>query len=125
MKIILTAQSPDIESDIDPRFGRGAYFLIVDLDTLDWQAVINPAKSTSGGAGIRAAQFVSEQNCSAVISGDFGPNAFEALSAAGITMYTFGPYRTVNEALDGYKSGQLKPLNSPTRLDQAGHKASL
>jgi len=124
MKIILTASSPDINSEIDPRFGRGAYFLIVDLETLDWQAKPNPGKSASGGAGIRAAQFVSEQNCAAVVSGDFGPNAFEALSAAGVSMYTFGPYRTVSEAIDGFKSGQLKPLSSPTQPEHAGYKAS-
>jgi predicted Fe-Mo cluster-binding NifX family protein len=123
MKIILTASSPEIDSSVDPRFGRGAYFLIVDPETLDWQAKPNPGKSASGGAGIRAAQFVSEQGCSAVISGDFGPNAFEALSEAGISMYTFGTYRTVLEAIDGFKSGQLKLLNSPTRPEHAGQKA--
>jgi predicted Fe-Mo cluster-binding NifX family protein len=116
MNIILTALAPNIDSEIDPRFGRGAYFLIIDPDSLDWKAVPNPGKSASGGAGIRAAQFVSEHNCTAVISGDFGPNAFDALSAAGISMYTFGPFQTVNEALDGFKSGQLTPLSSASRL---------
>ena len=125
MKILLTAVSPGLDSEIDPRFGRGAYFLIVDPDTSDWQAEPNPAKSASGGAGIRAAQFVSEHDCSAVISGDFGPNAFDALTEAGISMYTYGPYRTVNEALAGFKSGQLESFSSPTHPDQAGHKANI
>ena len=124
MKIAVTSQGNNLDSQIDPRFGRGAYFLIVDPETLDWQAEPNPGKSASGGAGIRAAQFVSEQGCSAVISGDFGPNAFEALAAAGISMYIFSPYRTVLEAIDGFKSGQLKPLSSPTQSERTGRRAS-
>ena len=124
MKIIVTASSPAIEAEIDPRFGRGSYFLIIDPDTLAWQAEPNPGKTAPGGAGIRAAQFVSEQDCAAVISGDFGPNAFEALTAAGVAMYTFGTCQTVNEVLTGYKDGQLEPFNNPTHSERARHKGA-
>jgi predicted Fe-Mo cluster-binding NifX family protein len=113
MKIILTTISPDINSEIDKRFGRGACFLIVDLDTLEWKAVPNPALNATGGAGIQAAQFVADQRCEAVISGDFGPNAYNALKAAGISMYQFGSCRTVQEAIQRFKAGQIKPLAAP------------
>ena len=95
MKIILTAISPSIDSNVDQRFGRGAYFLIVDPDTLEWQAQPNPGVGAPGGAGTLAAQFASNQNVSSVISGDFGPNAYNALQAAGIAMYLFGASTTV------------------------------
>jgi predicted Fe-Mo cluster-binding NifX family protein len=51
---------------------------------------------------------------SRVISGDFGPNAFDALNAAGISMYLFGSCHTVQEAIQSYKLGQLEQLTSPT-----------
>lgn len=114
MKILLTTVSPDIESEMDPRFGRGACFLIVDPHTLEWQAIQNPAIQAPGGAGVQAAQFVVDHQCDAVISGDFGPNAYNALNAAGIPMYLFGPSRTVKEVIERFNSGQLEPISAPS-----------
>jgi len=118
MKLIITAASPGIDAQIDPRFGRGAHFIIVDPDTMEWQALPNPAMNAHGGAGTRAAQFVTDQKCSTVISGDFGPNAFDALNAAGISMYLFGSCHTVQEAIQSFKMGQLEQLTSPTGTGQ-------
>ncbi len=114
MKLIITAVSPGMDAEVDPRFGRGAYFVIVNPDTMDWQTMPNPASDSRGGAGIRAAQFVAEQKCDAVISGDFGPNAADALRAAGVSMYLFGSCHTVEEAIQAYKSGKLEKLTSST-----------
>jgi predicted Fe-Mo cluster-binding NifX family protein len=99
MKVILTTTSPGFDSDIDPRFGRGAYLLVVDTDNLKWEAHPNPGLNASGGAGIKAAQFVNDQNAVAVISGDFGPYAFDALQAAGIAMYLYGDCPKVAQAI--------------------------
>ena len=65
MKIILTATSPSIDSNVDPRFGRGAYLIVVDTDTLEWQAHPNPGVNASGGAGTQAAQFAANQKAEA------------------------------------------------------------
>lgn len=121
MKIVLTTQIPDLEAELDPRFGRGAYFLIVDPETLEWQSMPNPALNASGGAGIRAAQALTEAGCQAVVSGDFGPNAYEALSEAGIAMYLFGSCRTVREALERFNAGQLEQLSAPSRPGHTKH----
>ncbi len=118
MKIILTTVSPSIDSEVDSRFGRGAYFLVVDPETLEWLAHPNPGLNASGGAGTLAAQFVANQHAEAVISGDFGPNAYSALQPAGVAMYRFGACRTVREALEHFKAGQLKCVEAPT---SAGH----
>jgi len=118
MKIILTSLSPDILSVIDPRFGRSACFLFVDPETLEWQALLNPAISAPGGAGIQAAQVVVDHQCSAVISGDFGPNAYNALKAAGVPMYLFGSCRTIQDAIERFKAGQLEQIGAPA---PAGH----
>ncbi|MBU4225699.1 MAG: NifB/NifX family molybdenum-iron cluster-binding protein [Chloroflexi bacterium] len=114
MKIVITVTSPKIDSEVDSRFGRGAYFLVVDPDTLEWQAHPNPGVSASGGAGTLAAQFVADQKAEAVISGDFGPNAYGALQAAGIAMYLFGLSRTGREAIERFKAGQLERVGAPT-----------
>jgi len=88
MKLAITGGTPQIETQLERRFGRCAYFIIVDTETRAWEAFPNPAAEARGGAGTQAAQFLANQGVEAVISGDFGPNAFTALDAASIQMYT-------------------------------------
>jgi predicted Fe-Mo cluster-binding NifX family protein len=114
MKIILTATSPSIDSKVDVRFGRGAFLIVVDPDTLEWQAHPNSGAGAMGGAGTLAAQFAANQKAEAVISGDFGPNAYNALQAADITMYLFGASATVKEAIEHFKAGQLERVGAST-----------
>lgn len=114
MKIILTATSPSIDSSVDARFGRGAYLIIADPDTMEWQAHANPGVSAWGGAGSQTAQLVASHKAEAVISGDFGPNAYNALQTAGIAMYQFGTCTTVKQAIEQYKAGQLLRVDGPT-----------
>lgn len=108
MRIVVTTTTPDLDSPVDPRFGRGAYLVLVDADTMEWQAHPNPAAAASGGAGIRAAQFVAEQKADGVISGDFGPNAHQALTAAGIGMHLFGGSASARQAVERLKAGELE-----------------
>ncbi|MFZ2098377.1 MAG: NifB/NifX family molybdenum-iron cluster-binding protein [Anaerolineales bacterium] len=114
MKIILTGTSPTIDSKVDMRFGRGAFLIVVDPDTLEWQAHPNSGVGAMGGAGALAAQFAANQKVEAVISGDFGPNAYNALQAAGIAMYLFGVSATVKEAIEHFKAGKLERVGGPT-----------
>lgn len=114
MKIVITTVSPDLDAGVDPRFGRAAYFLVVDTETLEWQSHPNPGMNASGGAGSIAAQFVSNQKAELVISGDFGPNAYSALQAAGIDMVLYGTSRTGREAVENFKAGLLEHVSSPT-----------
>ena len=118
MKLIVTATAPDMEASVDPRFGRAAYFVVVDSGTLQWQAHQNAGVNAAGGAGAQAAQFAAQQGAQAVISGDFGPNAYVALAAAGIQMYLLGPSKTVAEAVANFTAGKLAQVNAPTG---AGH----
>ena len=126
MKIVLTTLSPNLDSEVDPRFGRAANLLVVDTDTLEWKAESNPGASASGGAGIRAAQFVADQHAQAAISGDFGPHAFEALQAAGIAMYLYGDCQNAHQAIERFKAGQLQRVGGPTRgeCDSSHHGQS-
>jgi predicted Fe-Mo cluster-binding NifX family protein len=113
MKVIITATSADIDAHVDARFGRASYFIVVDADSLEWQAIANPAIHASGGAGIQAAQFIADQGCDAVVSGEFGPNAYNALKTAGLPMYLLGSCRTAREVIQQMNQGQLERMNSP------------
>jgi len=114
MKIVISAISPDLDSVIDPRFGRAAYFVIVDTHTLEWQSYPNPGTNASSGAGTQAAQYIASLGAGVVVSGDFGPNAYNALDAADIAMYLLGTSQTVREAVENYKADQLALVNAPT-----------
>ena len=123
MKLIVTATAPELEAPVDPRFGRGAYFIVVDADTLKWQAHENQGVNAAGGAGSQAAQFVAQQGADAVISGDFGPNAHLALAAAEIKMYLLGPSKTAWEAVANFTAGKLEQVHAPTGAGHHGGRA--
>jgi len=112
MRIIVTAVGPFLDAEIDPRFGRGAYFVIVDTDTLDCRFEANSAVSAPGGAGTHAAQFAATQRAQAVVSGNFGPKAADALKAAGIAMYLPGSAGTVRDMVARFRAGELQPSGS-------------
>ena len=107
MKIGISSTGEDLNADVDPRFGRCKYFLFVDTDTMDFEAVSNESAMASGGAGIQAAQTVAKAGVKTIITGNMGPNAFQTLSAAGIKVFT-GANGTVKEAVEKYKKGELK-----------------
>ena len=80
MKVAVSSAGKDLNSQIDPRFGRCAYFIIVDTDTMDYEVFDNKNMILGGGAGIQSAQFVASKDAKVVITGNCGPNAVRALS---------------------------------------------
>ena len=60
MKICVTSMGDNLDSDVDPRFGRCKYFLIIDTDSMNVKSVSNDSMMASGGAGIQAAQTVAK-----------------------------------------------------------------
>jgi predicted Fe-Mo cluster-binding NifX family protein len=111
-KICVTSTGPTLESTIDPRFGRCAYFIIADTETFAFEAISNEAARASGGAGIRAAQTVAAQNVEAVLTGSVGPNAFPALQDSGIRILV-GTTGNVKNAIESYTGGALEELATP------------
>ncbi|MGB9716630.1 MAG: NifB/NifX family molybdenum-iron cluster-binding protein [Thermodesulfovibrionales bacterium] len=106
-KICVSSQGDNLDSQIDPRFGRSPYFLIVDLDSLKYEAVKNPNIDAMGGAGIQSGQLVISKKVKTVLTGNVGPNAYQTLHAAGIQVIT-GVSGTVREAIEKFKKGELK-----------------
>jgi len=113
LKVAVSATGASLDAAVDPRFGRCAYFVIVDTDTMKFEAFQNPSQYASGGAGIQAAQTIASKGAKTVLTGNVGPNAYQALSAAGIQIVT-GVYGTVREAVTKFKTGELRSTTSPT-----------
>ncbi len=123
MKICVTAVSGSLDAQIDPRFGRCPCFVIVDSETMEFEAVSNIAVGSMSGAGIQAAQTVASKGATVVLTGNIGPNAFQALSTAGIKVVT-GAVGNVEEAVVKYKEGELKESSSPTVRGHFGMRGS-
>jgi predicted Fe-Mo cluster-binding NifX family protein len=119
MKLVVSATGSGLDAAVSPVFGRCPYYVFVDTDTMQYEAVPNPAISASGGAGIQAAQFVVERGAQAVLTGNVGPNAFNVLQAAGVPVYTVNA-GTVREAVEAYKAGQLPVMAGPNSDPFAG-----
>jgi len=107
MKICVTSTGPTMDASVDPRFGRCQYFVFVDSETMEYEAMPNPSIGASSGAGIQAAQTVADKGAGIVITGQVGPNAIATLGATNITIVT-GASGTVNDAIEQYKSGRLQ-----------------
>ncbi|MBN2482814.1 MAG: NifB/NifX family molybdenum-iron cluster-binding protein [Candidatus Omnitrophica bacterium] len=102
MKICVTAQGDDLESQVDPRFGRCAYFIFADTESDSFEGVANPDVNIAGGAGIQPAQLVAQKGVLIVFTGNVGPNASNTLGAAGVKMIT-GVSGTVKSVIEQYK----------------------
>lgn len=113
MKICVTSQGDSLNSQVDPRFGRCQYFIFVDTDTSELEAVQNPNIDAMGGAGIQSGQLVATKGVKVVLTGNVGPNAFQTLQAGGIDVIT-GVSGSVKEAIERYKKGELKPTQGPS-----------
>jgi predicted Fe-Mo cluster-binding NifX family protein len=113
MKICVTATANSLDAQIDPRFGRCSYLVIVDSETMQFEAISNMASGATGGAGIQAAQTIADKEVKLLVTGNIGPNAFQALSAAGIDIVT-GAFGTVRDAIEKYQKGELGQTGAPT-----------
>ena len=119
MRIAISATGPDLDAQVDPRFGRCQYFVIVEPDTMQFESVENSSAMASGGAGISAAQRIVGKGVEAVLTGNCGPNAYQVLSPAGIKVIV-GVSGKVRDAIQAYKSGSLEGSTQPNVPDHFG-----
>jgi len=119
MRIVVSAQGENLETPASPVFGRCPSYIFVDTETMQFEAVPNPAMNQGGGAGIQAAQFVVEHGAQAVLTGNLGPNAFDVLKAAGVAGYLVRE-GTVRQAVEALKADQLQPMGGANVAAHAG-----
>ena len=115
MKVAVTSTGRNIGDAVDPRFGRAAYILIVDTETMEVEAVDNQKNVNAfKGAGIQAATMVSGKGAEALLTGYCGPNAFKTLQAGGVKVVQ-EVSGTVQEAVTRYEAGELVFSDAPNK----------
>jgi len=119
MRIAISASGPSLDAEVDPRFGRCSYFVIVDPDTMQFEGVENSNAMQAGGAGISTGQMIASKGVQVVLTGNCGPNAYQVLSTAGIQIIT-GVSGKIQDAIQAYKSGQFQATSQSNVAAHSG-----
>lgn len=118
MKIAVSSTGRDLDSPVDPRFGRAAYILIVDTDSMAVEALDNSENVNAfKGAGIQAASMINDKYADVLLTGYCGPNAFKALKAANIKV-AGDVGGTVREAVAAFAAGEVSFASEPNAQGQ-------
>jgi len=119
MKVAISAYGQDLDAEINPRFGRCDFLLIVDTDTMAYESFANESMNQTGGAGIQTASFVISKGVQAILTGSCGPNAMEVFNAAGVAVYP-GQAGTVAQAVTRLKNNELTSVTQATAQEKSG-----
>jgi len=115
-KIGISSEGPTLDDQVDPRFGRAAGFVVVDLENMNTQYIDNgQTQVLAQGAGIEAAGLLAGAGVSCVLTGYVGPKAYRALSAGKISVIQNLDGMTVRQAVERFRSGMVKPAEGPNR----------
>ena len=115
-RIAVTSEGPTLDDLVDPRFGRAAGFVVMDLESMDTNYIDNgQSQVMAQGAGIQAAEVVARAGVNFLLTGYVGPKAFKALTAAGIKVGQNLEGLTVRQAVERFKSGQVEMAQSANR----------
>ena len=115
MKIAITSSGKDLNSEVDPRFGRAGFFIVYDTDNDNFSVIDNDQNlNARQGAGVQAGQIIVNSGASALLTGNCGPKAFNVLSAAGIKIY-LGAKGTIQDTITSFKADELIPADTPNK----------
>ncbi|RDV81711.1 NifB/NifX family molybdenum-iron cluster-binding protein [Ammonifex thiophilus] len=107
MKIAVSAKGDTPEALVEPNFGESSHFLIYDTESGSYRAVPNRMREEPE-AGIRTVEMLKEEGVEAIVTGNLGPNALQAIAAAGMEC-RIGAGGTVKDAVEAYLRGELSP----------------
>lgn len=124
MKLSVSSSGQSLDAQVDPRFGRCAYFAIIETEgdeIISHEIIENESAGARRGAGIQAAQTIANKGADVTITGNVGPNAFNALSSAGVKVVA-GASGSVKDAVEAYLRGELKETSEPTNKMGKGRR---
>ena len=126
MRIIaVTSEGPTLDDQVDPRFGRAAGFVVVDLESMDTKYIDNgQSQVMAKGAGIQAAELIARAGVNFLLTGYVGPKAFKALTAADIKVGQNLEGLTVRQAVERFKSGRSSGSTSTVHPRRASRPIS-
>jgi len=119
MKIAVTTTGPSLDDQVEARFGRTPYYLFIDTETMEVEAVQNPNAAAGGGVGIQSAQLMAEHDVKYVLTGNCGPNASQVFEAAGIQVIV-GVTGIARQVIDQFKAGTFTASNQPNVASHFG-----
>ena len=122
MKVAVASTGNNLDSEISSVFGRCPYFIIAEIENGEIKtesAIENPAKNEQRGAGIKAAQFIANQDVKTIISAPVGPNAFDIIKQVGIKVYKIHS-GSVKDNLELLIHGELEEFTSSSTGDRKG-----
>ncbi|MBT3361876.1 MAG: dinitrogenase iron-molybdenum cofactor biosynthesis protein [Rhodospirillales bacterium] len=110
--VAVSSRGPELDSQLEPRFGRAAGFIIIDPKTMEYRYLDNALGcALATGAGIYAAEALVRSGVRVIITGSPGPKALRALSAAGIRIVQSPGGKTVREAVDSFRDTEMSALD--------------
>lgn len=113
MKVAVTAKGKTLQDAVDPRFGRAAFIILVDIDSMAFEAIDNSANINAfKGAGIHAASMICERGAEVLLTGYCGPNAYKTANAGGVKVVN-DVSGTVEEAIAKFKEGEVQYSSAP------------
>ncbi|MFW5803332.1 MAG: NifB/NifX family molybdenum-iron cluster-binding protein [Verrucomicrobiota bacterium] len=123
MKIAVTSKGQGLDDAVDPRFGRCPFFVVVDGETMECEALENRNAAAGGGAGIQSAQLMADNDVEVVLTGNCGPNAYRTLEAADIRVVV-DVSGTVREAVEQFKAETPTHSSGPNVQSHFGTRHS-
>ncbi len=123
MKVAISSTGKNLESEVDARFGRCSYFLIIEIknkEIKNIKAIENTAKAQMGGAGITAGEIVANEKVNAVITTNVGPRAFSVFEQFGIKIYQ--GQGKIKDAIQDFMKGKLTEMTNATGPQHMGFK---
>jgi len=101
MKVAITSTGQSLDSTLDQRFGRCAFFVIYDTETGGMEIIPNPNKEAEEGAGPASVQLVASRNVQKIISGEFGVKIKSLLDSLKIQMVVYNePEKSIQSIID-------------------------
>ena len=101
MKMLITSTGNSLDSKLDLRFGRAAWFCVYNTESNKTEFLENENLNAQGGAGTKTAEKVAELGINRVVSGDFGPKAKSLLERFKIQMIIMNEdNKTIQEIID-------------------------
>jgi len=108
MKIALFADAPHMDARLEQKPGTARYLLVVDTETMDFEAAPGPAGSGGSGAGVKLLSMAAGMGAQAILVGYVAPPIAAALEKKGIRVITSVSGR-VRDLIERFREGAPPP----------------
>jgi predicted Fe-Mo cluster-binding NifX family protein len=112
--LAISANGKDLDADVEPRFGRALFFILMDPASEEWEPMDNLANISSLlEVGVLTAKNLTQgRGVETVITGNCGPKAYAELTEAGVKVF-LQARGTVRQAFTGWRRGELVQAVTP------------